>query len=610
MRRLAVPILVSTFCLLVSAFCFFFHRDNFSTHYPIKAVSAAAFRAGEIPYWNPFDDGGQPLAGNPNTLTFYPDNFLYLILPAHVAFNLHFLIHLIGGWLAMRALTRSPFAAWMLVLSGMAISAMSFYSLITAIALVPFAFLATERRSVAQIGLAFGLLALAGEPVTIIATAIACAILVWARPPSGALDARQARPRAGALTLLLAIPLAVTIALPQIVAYAEIARETERGGHGYSAATALAASLEPKRLLELLAGPLLKPEAPHLFPTLLLGIIVAPALFRRSRYTIVAAVMLFFALGRFNPLVRWAVESFDWLRIARYPEKFALPMCVALIVLAADFHRRTRWRFEWTLVTLIPLIAFGMFTVPIDRFGPYAMGPVLRPVRVYVPPPRGGQDVDRDDYRRRARRLDPIFGAVAGVRYVLNRSPDGMHSLLSRIASERFESTRNAHWLQIATAPDAVVIPRAIGARTVPEVVNTIESASFDARAAAVVPARLANFQSSPNARVARVVSSRDRVEIDVAGPALVLVNATYFRAWVARAGDRKLETFPIDLDRLGVIAPAGASKIVLTFGRRRTLVVAAWVLSNALLLVLLVLQKFDRRAGEVQRAGDDDRAL
>src|SRR5215813_9246190 len=181
MRRLAVCILTSAFCILIAVFGFFFHRDNFSTHYPIKVISAAAFRTGEIPYWNAFDAGGQPLAGNPNTLTFYPDNFLYLILPPHVAFNLHFLLHLVLGWLAMRALTRSPLAAWMWVLSGMAISAMSFYSLITAIALVPFAFLATERRSAMQIGLAFGLMALAGEPVTIIATAMACAVIAFSR---------------------------------------------------------------------------------------------------------------------------------------------------------------------------------------------------------------------------------------------------------------------------------------------------------------------------------------------------------------------------------------------------------------------------------------------
>src|SRR5207248_10093788 len=141
------------------------------------------------------------------------------------------------------------------------------------------------------------------------------------------------------------------------------------------------------------------------------------------------------------------------------------------------------------------------------------------------PPPRGGQDVDRADYRMRARRLDPIFGAVAGIRYVLNRSPDGMHSLLSRIAAERFEATRNPHWLQIAGMPDAVIVPRAAGARPIPEAVNTIESAAFDPRAVAIAPMRLDGFRSSPAARITRVASGGDRVEIDVAGPALVLVN-------------------------------------------------------------------------------------
>lgn len=591
-RRVLAALLLAATCSLLAAFGFFFHRDNFSTHYPIKAVSAAAFRAGEIPYWNAFDGGGQPLAGNPNTLTFYPDNFLYLLLPAHVAFNLHFLIHLVLGWLAMRALTRSQFAAWMLVLSGIAVSAMSFYSLVAAIALVPFAFLAAERRSAAQLGLAFGLLALSGEPVTIIATAIACAVIGFSRQ------------------LLLAVPLAAAIALPQIVAYAEIARETERGARYFSATTVLNASLEPKRLLEIVAGPLLKPDALHLFPTLILGVIVIPALFRRSRYTIVAAVMLFFALGGYNPVVRWAVESFEPLRIARYPEKFALPLCVALIVLAADFHRRTRWRFEWTLITMIPLVAWAIFTVPIDWWAPYDVPP--QPVhRVFAPPPRGGQDVERDDYRERARRLDPIFGAAAGIQYVLNRSPDGMHSLLSRIAAERFATTRNPHWLQIAMMPDAVVVPRAIGVRTIPDAVNAIESAAFDPRAVAVAPARFDGFRSSGS--IERVRSARDTVEIEATGPALVLVNASYFRAWSARIGKQEIETFPLDLDRLGVVVPAGTSTVVLRFGRHRMLVIAAWVLSWAVLVSLalaLRVKELDRGAGEVERAADEDRPL
>jgi hypothetical protein len=594
-RRVLAALLLAASCSLVAVYGFFFHRDNFSTHYPIKVVSAAAFRAGELPYWNAFDGGGQPLAGNPNTLTFYPDNFLYLLLPAHAAFNLHFLIHLVLGWLAMRALTRSRFAAWTLVLSGIAVSAMSFYSLITAIALVPFAFLAAERRSWAQLGLAFGLLALSGEPVTIIATAIACAIIGFSRQ------------------LFLAVPLAAAIALPQIVAYAEIARETERGARHYSAVTALNASLEPKRLLEILVGPLLNPEALHLFPTLIVGLIVIPALFRRSRYTIVAAAMLFFALGGHNPVVRWAVESFEWLRIARYPEKFALPMCVALMVLAAELHRRTRWRLAWTLITLLPLVAWAWVTIPIDWWAPYDVPP--QPVRrVFAPPPEGGQAVDRDDYRRRAQHLDPIFGAAAGIQYVLNRSPDGMHSLLSRIAAERFAATRNPHWLQIAMMPDAVIVPRAIGVRTIPEAVQMIESAAFEPRTTAVASARLDGYQSSPSARIVRVAANRDTIEVEVAGgPALLRINASYFRAWVARVGDREIDTFPLDLDRLGVVVPAGTSTVVLRFGRHRTLVVAAWVVSWIVLVSLalaLRVKEFDRGAGEVERPTDEDRPL
>jgi len=98
-RRVVLLLLFASAAGLIAVFGFFFFRDNFSTHYPIKVISARIFRVGEIPYWNFYDGGGQPLAGNPNTLTFYPDNFLYLVLPAYVAFNLHFLLHLVAAGL-------------------------------------------------------------------------------------------------------------------------------------------------------------------------------------------------------------------------------------------------------------------------------------------------------------------------------------------------------------------------------------------------------------------------------------------------------------------------------------------------------------------------------
>jgi hypothetical protein len=563
--RLFFLLLGAVFCALVATFGFFFFRDNFSTHYPIKVLSAAAFRAGEIPWWNFADGGGQPLAGNPNTLTFYPDNVLYLVLPAHVAFNLHFLLHLILGWFAMRSLTRSRFGAWLWILSGIAMSALSFYNLITAIALIPLALLGAERRNAVQLGVAFGLLALAGEPVVIVATAIAVLIL-------------SAPPRLRVKPFPVAIAIAAAIAAPQLIAYSEIAKEVERA-HGYSAQTVLNASFDPRRLLELLIGPVVKLDAPHLFPSLILGLIIIPAIFRRSRYTVIAATMLFFALGSFNPIVRIVVESASVLRVGRFPEKFAIVMCAALVVLAAEYVRESKTPRIWTIVTFAPLLIWSVVTMPIDWFAPYRTTP--QPTRrVFSPTISGGQTIDRENYRERARRLEPLFGATAGLEYVLNRSGDGMHSLLSRIASERFATTHNANWLRIATARPSI-IPVAYPAPTIPDAVNMIE-----AGVPAVAPQP---FTSAAGARVTRVARDGQTISIDVStsAPALLAVDQSYFRAWSATMSGHDLDTTPINLDRLGVIVPTTGT-VTLRFGRYHAAVAAAWLISSLLLFALL----------------------
>jgi hypothetical protein len=573
--RLFFLLLGAGLLAFVATFGFFFFRDNFSTHYPIKVFSAAAFRAGEIPWWNFADGGGQPLAGNPNTLTFYPDNVLYLVLPAHVAFNLHFLLHLILGWFFMKALTRSRFGAWLWILSGVAMSALSFYNLITSIALIPLALLGAERRNAVQLGIAFGLLALAGEPVVIVATAIAAGIVFTRSRGDAELGfSPSASPRLR--VIIVSLLLAIAIASPQLIAYAEIAKEVERA-HGYSAQTVLNASFDPRRILELIIGPVMRIDAPHLFPSLILGLIVVPAIFRRSRYTVIAATMLFFALGAFNPIVRMVVESASVLRIGRFPEKFAIVMCAALVVLAAEYVRESKTPRIWTIVTFAPLIVWMMLTIPIDWFAPYRVTP--QPTRrVFSSSIGGGQTIDRENYRERARRLEPLFGATAGLEYVLNRSGDGMHSLLSRIASERFATTHNPNWLRIATERPSI-IPVAYPAPTIPDAVNMIE-----AGAPAVAPQP---FTSAPRARVTRVARDGQTISIDVAtsAPALLAVDQSYFRAWSATLAGRDLETTPINLDRLGVIVPT-AGTITLTFGRHRMLIHTAWILSTLTLLL------------------------
>jgi len=646
-RRVVLPLLLAAALGLIAFPGFFYFRDNFSTHYPVKVISARVFRAGQIPWWNFYDGGGQPLAGNPNTLTFYPDNVLYLILPAHAAFNLHFLLHLLVAWFAMRALCRqigagrgaATFAATMYAFSGLAISATAFYNLITAVALIPFALWAVESLFAADqprirhaliAGIAFGLIGLAGEPVIVISTAI-CAVIISA----AGLTMRRA------VLAVVAVVVAVIMVLPQIIAYAEIAGEVERA-HGYSAATTLNASLLPRSVAEIAIGPmagfLTDPGHPEfrarLFSTIFLGIVVVPALLlaitRRAvpRYLAIATVMVFIALGGYNPLVRAVVESEPALRVVRYPEKFAMALIVALVVIVAVFINTLplKWRMAWGVITFVPLALVVVRATPIDWFAPY-VEPALSRLEgrlCTTPPIAWGTRPARQEYREAARTMQPIFGAVAGVRYALNRSPEGMHSLMSRIVAERAASTPPAvrlRYQQISgcavegALPPAMIVPAAIGVTNVDEEVRAIESGRFDPHHAALAPARYAKVSSPASARIARYEERLQDIRLSVTtpAPALMFVNQSFFRAWSARAGDRELTTLPLDIDRLGVIVPAGSHEVILRFGRHRAAVIVAWIVSSIVIVVGLLalrVEIVDRRPREIERAADKDRAL
>lgn len=360
-------LLVAAALVLVAAaaapLVFFYWRDNFSTHFPYRAVLAGA---PALHLWNPLVGGGQPLAGNPNALAFYPDWILFAVLPPVTAFNLHFLVHWILGAFAMRALLGAwdvarPWdaagaALW--ALSGAAISTFAFYNLAPALALIPLALLGAERvarradlRSALLFGSAFGLLALAGEAVTLLATAGACAVIAGPR----LLAAGAAPPRRVLAAVAIAVLATVAIASPLLLAWNEIAEETERGTRAYSAETVLAASLSPWQLAEMLLGPVrglptdlggsgwrasgAASAWPPFFLYLFVGALALPALAappRGMRRVQVAAVaFLVVAFGRFNPLVAALVESSPAARLLRYPEKLALPLTALLVALVA-----------------------------------------------------------------------------------------------------------------------------------------------------------------------------------------------------------------------------------------------------------------------------------
>jgi hypothetical protein len=610
-RTVVLALAVTAVSVVAAAGGFFFFRDNFSTHYPIKVLSSESFRSFEIPWWNFADSGGQPLAGNPNMLTFYPDNILYLVLPAHVAFNLHFLIHLAAAFLAMRSLTRSTFGGALYAMSGLAISALAFYNLVVALAMIPLALLAAERRSPLLLGGAFGLMLLAAEPVTLIAATLAVAMAGF----------RHLRIR----DFAIAIAVALVIGSPQIIAFIEIAGEVERSA-GMSAQATLAASMHPSRLLEIIwpFGHVLNEpggDRVRLFSTLFLGLIAVPALFRRSRYVAIAALMALLAMGRFNPVMAWMVEPVPALRIMRFPEKFALPLIAALVVLSAAYFRETRWKRTWTLITFLPLVWVAWRALPIDWFKHYRVDRRIESARVHrdssVPP---GAMPAREEYRTRAQQLEPLFGAVAGLRYAIYPSPDRMHSLRSRMIVERFAIGRERvrqkylriHGAAVAGAlPPAFFVSRVIPAVDIFEEASIVESAQFNEQTTAVAPSAM---PAAP-ARVIRYREDGQTISIDVeaAGPAALVVNQTWFSAWRATSNGEELQTAPTNVDRLGIVVPAGRSTVTLRFGRNRFAIAAAWFMSSLMLLAVMLakrIEETDRRAGEVQRAGDDDRTV
>lgn len=713
--RLTAVLLAAVLLLAATQFLFYF-RDNFSTHYPVKAVSHDAFRSGHIPLWNFHAGGGQPLAGNPNTLTFYPDNVLYLVLPAAVAFNLHFLLHLAAAFFLMRALleirgiarANATVAASIYVLSGVAVTATAFYNLVTAVALIPLALLTLETfldrptlRTSILFGASLGLLGLCGEPVTIASAAVLLLGFAAGRVHMAALPWLGA---AGSIAALIASPL--------LVATSEIAGDVTRAFQPYSARTVLAASLAPDRLFEILVGPFhgvltelgatgFKPPThwgpwPPLFASVFIGAIALPALLsaRRSvRERTLAAILLFVALGRFNPAVEAAISGAAALRVLRYPEKFALCLTILLVMMiarwlddapaprrdriaaavgivlllvgcaltipdaprptvarilagsavalgalvAAAFRHTRRGREALLILTFTPLAFWAARTAGVDQMKHYLARPgaakAIGSARVFRIPNDAPLLLtaasERNAHRVAAAMIDPLFGASFGVRYALDRAPDGMYSWLSRMASERATSgnlDRALRYAQLAgcsfvasrqpledprlalvarempegnafrvyrltgALPRAFFPSRLFLTRSVQEGVRRIEAPSFDLTetvvprmevAAPLAPATVLSVREEPDTL---------RIRIRTTGAATLVVNESFFRAWRATASGKELRTFPANIDRLGVSVPAGEHEVIVRFGRRRGTTFAAAIASVLALLAAAIV--------------------
>ncbi|MGD2251863.1 MAG: hypothetical protein PVF70_02995, partial [Anaerolineales bacterium] len=84
------------------------HSDLLVSHWPNAVYVRRAMQDwGQLPLWNSAILGGAPFAADPLSGMFYPPNWLAMLLPASLGFNLLFWLHLafagLGMWKLLRA---------------------------------------------------------------------------------------------------------------------------------------------------------------------------------------------------------------------------------------------------------------------------------------------------------------------------------------------------------------------------------------------------------------------------------------------------------------------------------------------------------------------------
>ncbi len=85
----------------------FGYRDAEHYYYPLHERVAQEWSARRIPLWEPEENGGMPLAGNPTAAVFYPGKVVFALLPLAWAARVYIVMHTALAFVAMMFLMRS-----------------------------------------------------------------------------------------------------------------------------------------------------------------------------------------------------------------------------------------------------------------------------------------------------------------------------------------------------------------------------------------------------------------------------------------------------------------------------------------------------------------------
>jgi hypothetical protein len=394
------------------------YQDAIMTHLPAKAATVEQIRAGVFPFLNPYASFGEPLAGNPNFGTFFPDMLLFLALPLPVAFGLRFALAAVLAYAGARRWARAEgfprgsaeVAAVAFALSGVYVSTWRFFNSGLALALAPWVMAAAarlsrragvdagadagaspRRRATAELALVAALEVLAGEPVIAFMTFA----LALARGAAGAW-------RSVAWTAL-GLALAAAVAAPQIASTAQVYVTSTRSLAPFPYLLASSTSVTPARLLEQVTPyPFGRPDrtgeagftghehydnhAPYLWTlhvgwiTLALLLLCAQPRDRGERWWwALLALAVVLSMGRYMPGGRWIHPLLSLGGRVRFPVKWWYVVALALVPLVARAAQRwedgpplTRGaRVRLAVALVVGLVALATLT---DASGIAAVG--------------------------------------------------------------------------------------------------------------------------------------------------------------------------------------------------------------------------------------------
>ena len=374
----------------------FFFRDVLHYYWPTRTAVGEAWRALEVPQWNPGQGAGMPLLGDIHAGVLYPPNLLYLALPFTRAYAWLLVLHHVAAgagvwlWLRQRGLDALAAAAGALafMLSGSVISLANFGPLMSGAAYLPWVLWAwgAERAPAARVAWVAGLLALqalSGDPQSVVYTALA----------AGCLWAWGGEKRRSAGVLAAGFALAGLVAAAQLLPAWQLLRESTRAAPTGEVAGQWA--FHPLRFAELFLsspyghylsqpkfwiGPVLRGPASIPFALsvywggaslVLAALGVSRGRDSRAALTLIA-VGLLLALGPSIGL-GFLFTSVPPFRFFRYPEKYVLVAALGFSLLVAlgvsrlargEVTRRRPWVLAGVVGALAALLGWSWMDGP------------------------------------------------------------------------------------------------------------------------------------------------------------------------------------------------------------------------------------------------------